>query len=103
MTSAKLISPLAYLAVLVLLVLLTGLTVALSFLDVDGKWHVAFGLSIAVCKAALVGLFFMHLIHSRATTWAVVIVTLFWVAIVLCTLAFSDYAARAAFPFVPGH
>jgi cytochrome c oxidase subunit 4 len=103
MTSAKLISPLTYVGVLTILVLLTLLTVGLSFIDVSGEWHVVFGLSIGFCKAALVGLFFMHLIHSRPTTWAVVIVSLFWVGVVLCMLAFSDYAARSAFPFVPGH
>jgi cytochrome c oxidase subunit IV len=101
--STQTFSPARYVAVLVLLILLTCLTVGLSFVELTGTWHVIVGLSIGVCKASLVALFFMHLLDSRRTTWAVVIVSLFWVTIVLCALTFSDYTTRPAFPFVPGH
>ena len=61
------------------------------------------GLTVAVVKASLVGLFFMHLIESRPTVWAVVVVSLFWVSIVLFGLTFTDYMTRSWFPHVPGH
>ncbi len=81
--SARVLSPVAYVAVLVALVILTFLTVGLSFLPLAGRWHLVFGLLIGMCKASLVALFFMHLIHSRPSVWAVVFVSLFWVTIVL--------------------
>ncbi len=92
-----------YSLVLLALIALTLLSVGLSFAHFAGAWHLAVGLSIAGCKAALVGLFFMHLLESPHVTWLVVIVALFWFAIVLFALTFSDYLTRADFPFVPGH
>jgi caa(3)-type oxidase subunit IV len=74
----------------------------LSFLPL-GIWHLGVGLAIACCKAALVGLFFMHLIENRPTLWAVVLVSLFWAIVVLGGLTFSDYISRSWMPFVPGH
>ncbi len=100
---ARITSPIAYLCVLVVLALLTCLTVGLSFVPLPGKWHLLFGLLIGSCKASLVGLFFMHLIHSRPTVWALVFVSLFWLTMVLGALTFSDYATRSWFPHVPGH
>ena len=101
--TARTISPAGYVVVLVVLVLLTFLTIGISFVDLSGFWHTMLGISIGICKAALVGLFFMHLIESRVTTWIVVIVTVFWLAAVLMALTFSDYATRQFIPFVPGH
>lgn len=99
----KTISPVTYALVLLALVALTVLTVGLSFLHVRGVWHVVMGVSIAVAKAGLVALFFMHLVHSRPATRAVVIVALFWLSVVFMSLTFSDYGTRGWFPFAPGH
>jgi caa(3)-type oxidase subunit IV len=85
------------------LVLLTLVSAALSFAEVSGAWHLVFGLSIAVCNASLVVLVFMHLIHSPRTIWAVVILSVFWLVVVLMALTFSDYSTRSSFPFIPGH
>lgn len=93
----------SYLVVLVVLVVLTFLTVGVSFIPLDPQWHFSIGIGIAACKATFVVLFFMHLVHSRATVWSVVCVSLFWAVIVLGALTFSDYATRAWPPFVPGH
>jgi cytochrome c oxidase subunit 4 len=101
--SARFVSPVVYAAVLAVLVLLTCLTIGLSFVPLHGTMHTVFGLTIAVSKAALVGLFFMHLIDSRPTVWAVVIVSIFWVTVVLFGLTFSDYLTRGGIPYVPGH
>lgn len=101
--SPPIISPAVYVSVLVALVLLTLLTVGLSFLDMEGTWHTVFGVSIACVKASLVGIFFMHLVHSKSATWGVVLVAIFWLSIVLGALMFSDYTTRSWFPFTPGH
>lgn len=97
------ISPAKYTVVLVILLLLTALTVGISFLDITGRWHLILGISISVCKAALVGLFFMHLLHSQIATRAVIAVTLFWLVFVLMALTFSDYTTRSILPFTSGH
>jgi cytochrome c oxidase subunit IV len=101
--SARIISPTTYLLVLVALIVLTCLTVGLSFLTLEPRWHFTLGMVIAVCKASLVALFFMHLIHGRPSIWSVVCVSVFWAVIVLGGLTFSDYLTRAWIPFVPGH
>ena len=101
--STRVHSPVGYIAVLIVLVILTCLTVGVSFIPLAGNWHLILGLTIALCKAALVGLFFMHLIDSRPTIWAVVLVSLFWVTMVFGALTFSDYLSRSWIPFVPGH
>jgi cytochrome c oxidase subunit 4 len=54
-----------YLAVFGALIVLTLVTVAASYLDLSTTPTVTLALGIASGKAALVGLFFMHLNHER--------------------------------------
>src|SRR3954453_19238667 len=83
------------------LILLTVLTVGLSFLHgVPEIWHTVIGLTIATAKAALVFLFFMHLLYSSRLTWLVALGSLLWLAI-LIILTLSDYLTRTWLP-VPG-
>ncbi len=97
------ISPLTYIVIDVVLVAFTVLTVALSFVHGSGIIHILSGLSIGLVKAALVVLFFMHAIHSRAQTWGVITVTIFWLVVVLMALTFSDYFTREMIPMLRGH
>jgi caa(3)-type oxidase subunit IV len=53
-----------YLAVLVMLLILTGITVGASYIDL-GPLNIVVALLIATTKASLVGLFFMHLLYDR--------------------------------------
>lgn len=85
-----------YVGVLVALLLLTALTVGISFIDLPGNWHLALGLMIAVCKASLVLLVFMHVLHSQPATRAVIVVTLFWLVGVMLALTLSDYVTRVS-------
>ena len=101
--SQRAISPVAYIVVDVFLVIFTVLTVALSFAPQSGAMRIASGLVIAMVKASLVVLFFMHALISTAQTRAVIAVTVFWVAAVLMALTFSDYFTRGLLPDVPGH
>ena len=57
-----------------------------------------FALAIAVFKATLVVLFFMHVKYSTHLTWAVVAGGIFWFAI-LITITMSDYLTRAWQPY----
>ena len=81
-----------YYRVFATLIALTLLTVGLSFLEL-GAWHTTVGVLIGVVKATLVGLFFMHLLHSSRASWLAVLAGLFWL-LLLMTLTLSDYLTR---------
>jgi cytochrome c oxidase subunit 4 len=96
------IAPRTYVIVCALLILLTVLTVAVSFADIKGVWHIVCGLIIALCKGSLVVLFFMHALISSRVTWIVIMVACFWLG-VLMVLTLADYFSRGLVPFMPGH
>jgi len=73
--------------------ILTGLTVWVAFHDL-GPWNIVVALTIAVAKATLVVLYFMHVRYSDRLTWVVVIAGFFWLAILLA-LTMSDYFSRS--------
>jgi cytochrome c oxidase subunit 4 len=96
------ISARIYVIVCVTLIVLTVLTVGLSFFHLGGVGHLVAGLTIAACKATLVILFFMHVLISSRVTWIVVMVSFFWLGILL-VLTLGDYFSRNLVPFTPGH
>jgi cytochrome c oxidase subunit IV len=100
--TTKVISVPGYLITFALLVLLTLLTVGVSFLPLPGIWHYCLGLAIGACKAALVVLIFMHALRASRVTWTVIAVTGFWVGI-LVVLTMADYLSRGLVPYAPGH
>jgi cytochrome c oxidase subunit IV len=71
----------------------TAITVGVAFVDL-GPFNAIAALTIAVIKATLVVLFFMHVRYSTKLTWAVVMGSVFWLAILLA-LTFSDYLTRS--------
>lgn len=101
--SVSVLSVRNHVVVLMALLLLTAATVGVSFLNIRGRWHLASGVGIAVVKASLVALFFMHVLHSRAATRAVIVVAVFWLAAVLLGLILTDYTTRGSLPWAPGH
>lgn len=96
------IAPVTYVIVCVLLVVLTVLTVGISFSPLPGIWHLIAGLTIGLCKGALVALFFMHVLISPRLTWIVIAVAIFWLGI-LTVLTLADFMSRGLVPFTPGH
>jgi cytochrome c oxidase subunit 4 len=80
------------------LLVLTAITVGVSRLPIGTEWHMVIGLTIAVAKALLVILFFMHVIYSSRLTWVVALGGLLWLAI-LIFLTMNDYFARGMYPF----
>jgi len=81
-----------YLGVFVALLILTLSTYGIAFVDL-GPGNVAVALAIAIGKALLVALFFMHLRYSPKLTWVVTGGGLFWLGILLA-LTLSDYLTR---------
>ena len=82
-----------YYTIFAILMLCTYLTVQIAFFDL-GPLNVVAALAIAVFKATLVVLFFMHVKYSTKLTWAVVLGSVFWLGILLA-LTMSDYLTRA--------
>jgi len=89
----------AYLFVFATLLLLTGLTVTAAFIHL-GAMNDVVAMTIAVTKALLVLVYFMHLRHSPGLTRLSVVVGVFWL-VVLISLTMSDVATRGLLG-VPG-
>ena len=82
-----------YYATFATLMVCTGLTVWIAFFDL-GALNVVAALVIAVFKAVLVVLFFMHVRYGTRLTWAVAIGSVFWLGILLA-LTLGDYLTRS--------
>ena len=93
MSSSHIVPTRVYYTVFAILMLCTYLTVQIAFFDL-GPLNVVAALAIAVFKATLVVLFFMHVKYSTKLTWAVVLGSVFWLGILLA-LTMSDYLTRA--------
>jgi cytochrome c oxidase subunit IV len=81
-----------YYLVFLTLIVCTAITVAVSFVDL-GRFNVVVALGIAILKATLVVLFFMHVKYSGKLTWVVVAGSLFWLGILIVMTA-GDYLTR---------
>jgi cytochrome c oxidase subunit 4 len=86
------VSPKVYVVVFLLLLLLTGLTVLASGVDL-GPFNTSVALSIATFKASLVALFFMHVKYSSRLTQLFVAAGFIWLG-VLIFITMTDYMSR---------
>jgi cytochrome c oxidase subunit 4 len=75
----------------------TYLTWQVAYFDL-GPFNTVAALGIALFKATLVVLFFMHVKYSSRLTWAVVLGSIFWLGILLA-LTLSDYLTRSWLTF----
>lgn len=98
--SEHIVQPRTYIIIFLALMVLTAVTVAVAFVDLDvtiGGVKVPLNpvvaLVIATFKALLVILWFMHVRYSTRLTWIVVISGFFWLGILL-VLTMSDYISR---------
>lgn len=87
------ISTKVYFTVFVALILLTLTTAGVAFVNLGGTWNVVLALAIAVAKAALVMLYFMHLRYSSYLTTLFAGAGIFWLGI-LIVLTLTDYVSR---------
>lgn len=87
------VSPKLYILIWIILLIFTGITTGVAFLDL-GVFNPIIALVIAVTKASLVVLFFMHVKYSSKMIALVIGCGLFFLSI-LMVLTTSDYISRA--------
>ena len=92
MSTGHILPTRVYYTIFALLMICTYLTVQVAFFDL-GALNTVVALTIAVFKATIVVLFFMHVKYSTRLTWAVVLGSVFWLGILL-VLTLSDYLTR---------
>jgi cytochrome c oxidase subunit IV len=95
--SEHIVQPRVYIAIFLLLMAGTGLTVLAAFRDFPGPLNAVVALTIAVVKATFVVLYFMHVRYSSRLIWLVIAAALFWMAL-LFALTISDYSTRGWLP-----
>jgi len=88
----KIVSPKLYYRIFGALIVLTLVTVGVSFLDL-GPFNIVVALGIAFTKAALVALYFMHARTSSRITQLFLGAGLLWLAILL-VFTMSDFLSR---------
>ena len=87
------VSPVTYLIIFGALLVGTALTIAASYWDV-GPWNPVIAIAIAVTKATLVVLFFMHIKYSSKLMKLTVGAGVF-TFLILVGMSLSDYFTRA--------
>lgn len=92
-TEHHIVSPKLYLVIFLALLVLTASTVAASYVELY-VFNVVVALAIAVIKASLVVLFFMHVKYSPKLTKLTVISGLF-IFLGLLSMTLADYMSRA--------
>ena len=90
------VPPRVYFAVFAVLLVMTATTTAVSYVDL-GPWSTVVALGIAVFKATLVVLFFMHIKYTGRLMQIVIGGGILWLVILLA-LTLSDFLTR---PWVP--
>jgi cytochrome c oxidase subunit IV len=90
--SEHIVSKTIYFLIFGALMVLTVLTYWVALYDF-GRMNVVIALAVAVTKAVLVVLFFMHVRYSTRLTKIVVIAGFFWLAL-LIVLTLADYFTR---------
>lgn len=92
-TLSHIVPPRIYIIVGTALLILTGATAAISYIDL-GVFNAVVALAIACFKASIVILFFMHVKYSSKLTKLTLFSGLFTFC-VLIALTLSDYMTRA--------
>ena len=88
-----------YLAVFLALIALTAVTVLAAYIDL-GFLNMPVALAIAVVKATLVVLYFMHVLYESRLIWLYLAGSVAWL-VVLIGITLADYFSRTWLPF-PG-
>jgi cytochrome c oxidase subunit 4 len=90
--SEHIVSRKIYFAIFGALMVLTVITVLVARVDLGALNNIV-ALTIAVIKATLVVLYFMHVRYSSRLTWVFVLAGLFWLFI-LMAITLTDYRTR---------
>lgn len=94
--SAHAASRKTYYLIYAALVVLTATTTGMAYVDL-GALNVYIALTIAIVKATLVVLFFMHVKDTTGITKVYVAAGFFWL-LILILLTIADYMSRSAPP-----
>ncbi|MEP7271569.1 MAG: cytochrome C oxidase subunit IV family protein [Acidobacteriota bacterium] len=89
-----------YLAIFGILMVLTGATVFAAYFDLEHIWgplNAIVAMSIALLKATLVVLYFMHVRYSSRLTQVIVFAGIFWFVIMIVFMM-TDYLTRSGWP-----
>ena len=84
--------PKMYISIFLALMAGTALTVGAAYIDL-GFFNTAVALAIAVTKASLVVLYFMHVRWASRLTWVIVVGAVFWL-ILMFAIGMTDYLSR---------
>jgi cytochrome c oxidase subunit 4 len=90
--SDHIVSPRVYVGVFLALIVFTGLTVFAATVDL-GLWNTPVALVIAVAKAMLVVLYFMHVKYSSRLVSLAIGGSILWLLLLIAG-AGSDYLSR---------
>src|SRR4051812_20708336 len=93
MSATHIVPKRTYYLIFLVLMVCTALTVWVAFIDL-GTMNTVVALTIAVFKASLVVLFFMHVKYSPRLTWLVVLASVFWLGLLLF-MTMGDYVTRS--------
>lgn len=99
--SEHVVSRKTYFLIFGALMVLTGVTVWVANFNLPGPLNAIVALSIAVLKATLVVLYFMHVRYSSKLTWVFVAAGIIWL-IILFAFTLSDYLTRGWVPIASG-
>ena len=99
--SVHVVSRKTYFGIFGALMVLTALTVWVATDRLEQVLNAIVALSIAVFKATLVVLYFMHVRYSSKLTWVFVCAGIIWL-IILFAFTLSDFLTRGWVPFATG-
>jgi len=91
--SEHIISTGTYIAIWLTLLVLTGLTAGIAFIDL-GPFNTIVALVIATFKALLVALIFMHVRYTSEKMVKVVVISALFFLLLLLGLSLADYTTR---------
>jgi len=91
--SEHIVSAGTYIAIWLTLLVLTGLTAGIAFIDL-GPFNTIVALVIATFKALLVALIFMHVRYTSEKMVKVVVISALFFLLLLLGLSLADYTTR---------
>ena len=89
-----------YFTIFAVLMVLLAVTVGVAYIHL-GELNVVAAMTIAVTKAVLIILYFMHVRYSSRLSWVWVGAGFFWL-VIMFALTFSDYLTRGWLPVPTG-
>jgi cytochrome c oxidase subunit 4 len=87
-----------YVAVFGALMMLTLITVTVSYLHLSTPLTIAVALLIATIKGSLVAAYFMHLISERKAIYSILVLTVLFFIVLMIVPSFGNFDQRIMHP-----